>query len=400
MHRNNVTLLVVGGIGWLGLVVIALQLAQGSATGVGFDLELLLRGGREVAAGRTPYDPAVLTGTSPESTSLFYSYPPPAAQALALFAGVPFAAMLLAWWTGAMTGLLVVAEVLRRHLAPTRPSRDILLAVGALAPLVLPFTVGLLFGNFDIWFPLLYGAMLLASVAPSGSTALTGGLALVLASLKLHPASMGLWFLVRAFREHRERRAHPEGEGSLRAGRSMEVVVAAAVAGLAVIACSVLVGGLSPWMDYLLVVQAGAGADIVDPRNLGPASVVAAMMGGDQALARTMHLVVGVVAVSVTIWVAWRRPEPLESFAWAATASLAILPVTWYHYPSVLIPVAIAALLRAQTDSQGRVRILVIAAGLTAAMALVFLPLAWAAAGLVIAAARESRPDQPVLAAG
>ena len=64
MQRTSLTFLVVGAIGWVGLVLIALQLAEGSAVGVGFDLELLLQGGREVAAGRTPYDPALLSGTA------------------------------------------------------------------------------------------------------------------------------------------------------------------------------------------------------------------------------------------------------------------------------------------------------------------------------------------------
>ena len=49
---------------------------------------------------------------------------------------------------------------------------------------------------------------------------------------------------------------------------------------------------------------------------------------------------------------AWRRSDPLESFAWAAVASLATLPVTWYHYPSALLPIAIAAL-AAGTGSTG-----------------------------------------------
>lgn len=394
MQRTALAFLVVGAIGWVGLVLIALQLAEGSAVGVGFDLELLLQGARDVAAGRTPYDPALLSGTSPISTSLFYSYPPPVAQALAPFAGVPSTSMLLAWWAGAMTGLLVVAEALRRHLTPTRPSRDILVAVTAVAPLVLPFTVGLLFGNFDVWFPLLYGSMLLAALAPSRQTAIAGGLALVLASLKLHPASMGLWFLVRAVREGRGR---PRREP---AGRSLEVFAVAVVGGIAVLVMSLVVGGLRPWEDYLVVIGAGAGADIVDPRNAGLAAVAAALVGGDQALARTLHLAVGLGAIVVTVWAAWRRSDPLESFAWAASASLATLPVTWYHYPSALIPVALAALLRAGTSNRARVRILVGAAGVTAALALAVLPLLWVASGLVIAAARVSSPDPQARAGG
>ena len=391
MQRTTVTWLVVGVIGWVGLVLIALQLAVGPGTAVGFDLELLVQGGRDVAAGRSPYDPALLAGTAPDSTSLFYSYPPPVAQVLAPFAAVSSTVMLLTWCLGAMTGLLVTAEALRRRLAPERASRDVLLAVAALAPLVLPFTVGLLFGNFDVWFPFLYGVMLMAAVAPSRSTAVAGGVALVLASLKLHPASMGVWFLVRGLRERR---------GEAGRGWSLQVVASAAVTGLAVIVVSLLIGGAGPWMDYLLVVRAGSGADIVDPRNAGLAAVATALIGGDQTMARALHVLVGLGALAVTVWAAWRRSDPLESFAWAAGASLATLPVTWYHYPSALIPVALAALLRAPTSSRGRVRFLVTAAGVMAALALTFLPLLWVAVGMVIAAARASRPPPAAHAAG
>lgn len=387
MQRTTVSLAVVGVIAWAGLVIIALQLAAGSA--VGFDLELLLEAGRAVAAGQQPYDPALLAGDPPDSVSLFYSYPPPVAQALALFAGVPSPVMLVAWWAGALAGLVAATEALRRRLAPAYPARDLWLAVAALSPLVLPFTVGLLFGNLDAWFPLLFGTMLVAAMAPSPGTAVAGGTALAVAALKLHPASLGLWYLVRGAR-------NPSGGG-------LKVVVATCAAALAIVVASVIVGGIGPWSDYAHVVQAGAGADIVDPRNAGPAAMVAALLGGDEATARTLHLGVGVLALAITAGAAWWRADPLESFTWAAVASLATLPVTWYHYPSALIPIAIAALLRAPAARQMRTRGLIIAAGVTAAVAIAALPLLWVAAGLVIAATIASRPEPswvPVPAAG
>jgi len=36
--------------------------------------------------------------------------------------------------------------------------------------------------------------------------------------------------------------------------------------------------------------------------------------------------------------------DPLESFGWAIVASLVVLPVTWYHYPVALMPIALAGL--------------------------------------------------------
>jgi hypothetical protein len=101
---------------------------------------------------------------------------------------------------------------------------------------------------------------------------------------------------------------------------------------------------------------------------------------------------VAVVAIAVTVWAGWRRGDAVEAFAWAAAASLSTLPVTWYHYPSAMIPVAIAAWLRADQASGDRVRLAIVAAMIVAAVAIAVLPLLWTAIGLVILAARWSRP--------
>jgi hypothetical protein len=95
----------------------------------------------------------------------------------------------------------------------------------------------------------------------------------------------------------------------------------------------------------------------------------------------------------MTVWAAWRRRDPLEGFAWATAASLATLPVTWYHYPSALLPVAMAAWLRAGPDARRRVALTLVVAEIVAAAALVALPLLWVAIGCVILATRWSRPD-------
>lgn len=378
--RALMAALVVGTIGWVGILWIAAQLASGTGSNLGFDLEILAKAGRESAAGRSPYDPALIAGGAPMATSLFYSYPPPVAQAFSLLSTVPSRAILLAWDLGAVGGLLVVTELLRRRLAPERSRREVLLVAAACVPLALPFAVGLLFGNLDVWFPFLYGAMLLAALAPGRGTAIGAGAALAAASLKLHPASLGAWFLVRALGERADRR-----QGS--AGR---VAVSAIVVVAAVIALSLVVGGVGVWAGYADVVRAGAGATIVDPRNASIAAQIVAITGGGDDLARSLHVIVGIVAVLITIWAAWKRPDPVESFAWATAASLATLPVTWYHYPSAMIPIAVAALLRGSSRDTRRVALLVTAGAVVAAVALVWLPLLWVGIGLVIAAARTS----------
>jgi hypothetical protein len=214
------------------------------------------------------------------------------------------------------------------------------------------------------------------------TSAIRGGIGLALASLKLHPASLGGWFLLRGWRE--------------RASNGSIAVATAAGLGIAIVAASVVIGGIALWTDYVEVVRAGTGAVIVDRRNAGIAAQLAMAIGGGDALARSLHIVVAVAAVVVTVWAAWRRRDALESFAWAAAASLSTLPVTWYHYPSALIPVAIAAWLRVGAVRARRVVGALIAAEVLAVMALVWLPLLWPAIGLVILAARWSATDAPV----
>jgi hypothetical protein len=383
--------IVAGTLGWIGVIAIARQLGSATPSNLGFDLELLLQAGRDIANGLSPYAPELVSGNAPTATHLFYSYPPPVAQAFAAVAFVPSSFALVAWNLVAFAGLLAVAEGLRRRYASDRPRLEVLAVTAAVAPLTLPFAVGLLFGNYDVMFPLLYGAMLLAAVAPTRASTIAGGLALVVASLKIHPASMGLWFLVRAIRERVARGAETGGAAvdSTAAG-SARVLVAAVVIGFGVLLVSVALGGTALWAEYAQVIRAGTQAVIVDPRNAGIAALIAGAVGGGDELARTLHLAVGAVALVVTAWAAWRRPDPVESFAWATISSLVTLPVTWYHYPSALIPVALAAGLRARGTSVRPVRGLLVAAGVLAAVAIAALPLIYVAMGLVIAAARRS----------
>lgn len=378
--RALLTWLVVGVIGWAGVVWLGLQLYATTPPSAGFDLELLLEGGRRVAAGLSPYDPAMRGGASPGAPSLFYSYPPPVAQVLALVAGVPSPVMLVAWGVAAVLGLLFVADRLRRLLAPDLAPRAVLIPVLAVAPLVFPFAVGLLFGNLNVFFPLLYGLMLIAVIDGSRPARIAGGVALTVAALKLHPASLGLWFLVRGFRQRRDG-ARPT---------AWLVVAAALGAGAVVILASLAIGGTGPWVDYLAVIRAGSGADIVDPRNAAPAAQIALVTGGGESLARVLQVVVSVGAVALTAGVAWRRRDPVVSLALAAVASLVTLPVTWYHYPSALIPFAIAAMLRSRGTPRARTTTLLTGgAAVVAVASIAWLPLLWVGVGLLLLATRS-----------
>ncbi len=252
---------------------------------------------------------------------------------MALFAPIPSPVMLLAWGAAAVAGLAAVAAALGRRFAPDLSTRSVVVPVVALAPLCFPFAIGLLFGNLDVFFPLLYGAMLLA-VAPGTTSASqrAGGLALATASIaKLHPASLGVWFGTRTV-------------GGDRA--SARALLVAVLVGIALLAVSVVVWGITPWTDYLAVIRAGSNADLVDPRNAGPAAQLALLLGADDRFARTAQIGVTLAVIVVSVVAGRRGGDPVERFGWAAAASLATLPVTWFHYPSAMLPFGLVALLR------------------------------------------------------
>jgi hypothetical protein len=378
--RPNPIWIVVGVIGWGGILWLGSRMFATNPPTAGFDLELLLRAGREVAAGRSPYDSAMVAGAAPVAEHLFYSYPPVIAQFMAIFAGVPSGVMLLTWDAAGVAGLAVVAALLARRFSPDmRPSRAVV-PVLCVAPIFLPFAVGLLFGNLDIFFPLLYGLLLLGVVARPGSSApIAGGVAVAVAALsKLHPASLGLWLAVRAVRSPVARRA----------------LVVAVVSGVVLVAISVLVGGVSVWSEYIAVVRAGSGADLVDPRNAGPAAQVALWTGAGESFARTLQIPITLLALAVTAMVAWSRRDTVESLAWAAAASLLVLPVTWFHYPAAMIPFAVTAVLQARGSKVAtQVGGLVAGALIVSVVAIAALPLIWVAVGLAIAAVRVSGAD-------
>ena len=102
----------VGAVGWIGLIWLGARMFQTQPPTAAFDLELLLRAGRDVAEGRSPYDPAIVAGTAPVAERLFYSYPPVVAQVLSLVAGIPSAAIFVIWVAAAVAGWAAVAGAL------------------------------------------------------------------------------------------------------------------------------------------------------------------------------------------------------------------------------------------------------------------------------------------------
>lgn len=366
--------LVAGVIGWAGTAWLGWVLRQQTPPKAGFDLSILLQGARRMLAGQSPYDPAMLAGTSPDATSLFYSYPPPVAQAMTALAWLPDGIALVLWALGATAGLAIATALVARAAGAASPRGVALRAVLA-APLVLPFAIALLFGNLDAWYPLAFG-LLVVAVLPRASNGqqIAGGAALGIVSVaKLHPELLMAWLVARAVVD--------------RGGPAVRILGAAIVTALAIIGVSLVLGGTGPWADYVTVLRAGAGATVVDPRNVGPVSLLGQVIALDGNAVRIAQVVVALAAIVATVLAAIRVRDPLASVAVAITASLVLLPVTWYHYPVALIPVGIAVLLR-RPEARAWVAVAVAVADLAIGIP----PMIWLGVALLLATARRRAP--------
>ena len=363
----------VGAIGWAGVLYIGWMLWQATPPKAGFDLALLLEAARRVTAGQSPYDPAMLAGISPDATALFYSYPPAVAQAMTLLAWLPNGVVLVLWGLGATLGLGLVAWRIGLGAGRGAVAREDAVKTIAVASLILPFAVAVLFGNLDAWYGLAFGLVVLAVAMPNPTPArsIAGGIALGIVSVaKLHPALLLLWLLTRALLDPR--------------GPARQTLLVAVATVVALLLASLAVGGVGPWADYLVVLRAGSGSAIVDPRNIGPVSLLGQVIPLDPAAVRLAQVVDAVAAVAVTAFAAVRIRDPQASLAVALTTSLVVLPVTWYHYPVALMPVGIA-LVAFRPASRARVAF----GAVVADLAIGFVPLLWVGAGLLLLAARS-----------
>lgn len=387
--------LTVGTIGWVGLALLGASLLGQRPPHAGFDLDLLLRAGGRVAAGLTPYDLTATAG-SLQAEDLFYSYPPPVAQAMAPFGGLPLGLALALWATGATVGFAAVTRSLVRGASPQRSGLLVTLAVLAVLPFVYPYAVAVLFGNLDLWLPLAYGLVALAVMTGSGDarrvgrgTTVAAGIALGLVTVaKLHPAVLMLWCLVRGWRDRQG------GRGSV--PWAWQVLLMACGTGLVVVAWSLALGGVAVWADYVQMLRTGSGARLASPLNIGPGSQLALLLGDPRA-APALAAAVSILGMVVTVGVAWARADPVESLAWATLASLVVLPVTWFHYPVALLPFAVVVWVRADVAGRAQASRLLLGAALVVAVLAIVTPVAvWVAVGLMMAAlTRAASTDEP-----
>ena len=373
--------MVVGAIAWAGLAIVGTGLYQSLPRRAGFDLELVLAAGRRLAAGAPLYDPGLTSGGHPaRSVDLFFAYPPPVAQVAGFVGAAPSWLVLVGLAVVAVTGMLVVADRLAADRAfPVRVGAVIV--TGAALPLVFPFSVGLLFGNLSVLVPVAIGLVLAGLVGRNSSAVtLVAGLGLAAISIaKIAPAIVGLWLLVRW--------AASSTEDARVSGRILGVAV---LFGAVTVAVSLATVGADTWSQYVTVLQAAARADLIDPRNLGPAASLAAASGGGESAARVVQLAVLVFAGVLTVLAARFLRDPVASLSIAAAAILVVLPVTWFHYAAALIPFAIAAGVRAMPRLWSWPAMLVVSSVVISVISIAAPPLIWAAVATTLAAAWTS----------
>lgn len=393
-------LLTAGIVGWAAFGLLTWQMYQSSPSKAGFDLELLIAGGRSMAAGASPYEAGML-GSSVGIADLFYSYPPIVAQFFSLFVSLPPVAIFGAAIAGASVAATLVGRAVAAAFGSEAVGQAAVLPLAALLPFWFPYTVGMLFGNIDIFFPALYGLVLLAAVRPndaprSRSWEVAGALALTLAAIiKLHPAILGLWLVSRGSLERR-RGDDLRQIGPVLLPPSWRIALVATVAVAVVLSLSVAIGGLQPWFEYVTLLRTGTAVDLLDTRNLGPAAQLVLFLGFGPSFVAPIQLAILAVVVVATVAAAVRINDPLLSVACAAAASLVVLPVTWFHHFAALLPFGVAAIARgAMGDAWTKQRrwILLVAAFGIPIIGFAELP-TWLLVPILFAAIRLSQPRE------
>ena len=105
----------------------------------------------------------------------------------------------------------------------------------------------------------------------------------------------------------------------------------------------------------------------------------------DGAVLRAIQAVIVLGVAVVTLVAALRVRDPLLSVGLASVATLVTLPVTWYHYPVALLPLAVA-LAMGHPATRPRLVLAVVVAD----VAIGYPPLLWLAVAVLLVACVES----------
>ncbi len=292
----------------------------------GYDFSAYWLAGSKLLAGASTYGSFQLFGPyPPQGLQYLYLYPPPLAAFVAPLS-LLFADYQLANWVWAGLGAaILVAFVLavgrREGLFEPDRFRGLLAGEGrwllvggafALPPVIGELVLGnvhlLLLGLFGLaWLGIRRGTL--------NGERLAGAAIGVAAVVKVFPAMLLLWFLLRR-----------------RWTAAAFTVVGAGVASLLALPLT----GIQPWLDYPAVL-ANLSAPIDTRDTLAPTVWLAPFLGENRGAGFTAaRIVVTVLGLAALAWAA-RRLDERTSFAVAVVASLLIAPALYHHYLAILV---------------------------------------------------------------
>jgi hypothetical protein len=324
--------LVAAALASIGVVVLAVVLARQASDPHGqyaIDFSAYHLAAQRLDEHGSPYIPAMLEGPVDAQGVEVYRYPPPLAQVLQPAAGMPLGSVAPLWLIAQAVAIGMAMWLAVRMGLGRTPTMEATCWAAAAALYFLPVFDTLWKGNVSGLLALL--VMLAVRGSPTAGIATS-----VAALLKLVPVVLI----------------------PVLAARGRGAMIACVVAGASITAVSVVLAPQA-WLDFVVVLPNLFFGSADYPTNLAPAAVlaqVAALPGWVSGLAR----VITVLAALWCIAAAWRVSRHRGGVAAGVTlgvVAMLLLPAAiWYHYLTILLPLAVVAWFRA--DHRSRVLLL------------------------------------------
>lgn len=318
----------------------------------GIDIAVYQRTVRDLAAGLPLYPRSMLDGPI-AAQDMLYKYPPPFAQLFWPLAWLPVGIANTIW--GAIQAILAFASVwLAASFGGARVSRERILWTAVATMLFLPVWDSIWKGNVSV--PQAFLAALSLGPAAASGFGAAGAILLKTTPLALAPAL-------------------------ITAGGRRRTVGLLALGGAT--AVSVL---LAPrdWLDFVAIQPNLLVGHYVYTSNLAPASMAAVVFPDVPLLATVIRIAMvglGLVCIAWAALVA-RRPGGWPAAVTLATAAALLIPgATWYHYLSMLLPLAAFA----WPAATRRQRLLLVLGAATICIGLAWIPVAAVGAAFLLA---------------
>jgi hypothetical protein len=351
------------------------SLAADPAGQFGIDFGAYRAASLELLKGSNPYPPEMLAGPFAAQGIDNYVYPPLFAQLLTPIAVLPSGVSADVWLL-IQASALFAACWLAGSAAGAPPTAGRVLWTSIALLYFFPVFDTLWKGNVEGPIALAIGALLAVPTARHGAT---GGREFV----------VGAWAALTAVVKLIAAALLPAA-----VSRSRRLVAGIGLGSVLFLVPSVLAAPRA-WIDYASVLSNLANGYVGYPTNFAP-SIVAFNLGAPAAavaMLRIGALVLAGTLVLASVMLARRESRWPAAVACATTAALLLPAALWYHYFTMLIPLAIFAWFR--TGPIGRAN-LFMAAGLVT-VGLVWLPLvtvgaAWLAATIIAVTLRDRYP--------